>query len=92
MLIDLTIDTSGTRCPIPLLKAKQALRTLEQGQHLLVISTDPSSVDDFAAMLKHLPHELISSEQQARGSEQQAQGSEQQEHSVEQYRFVIRKG
>ena len=57
----MTVDTSGTRCPIPLLKAKQALKQLAQGQRVQVISTDPSSVGDFNAMLKHLPHQLISS-------------------------------
>ena len=53
------VDTSGTRCPIPLLKAKQALKTIETGEAIKLISTDPSSVDDFKAMLKHLPHSLL---------------------------------
>ena len=57
--VDLEVDTSGTRCPIPLLKAKQALKTMLAGQLLAVISTDPSSIGDFEAMLKHLPHELL---------------------------------
>jgi len=54
-----TIDTCGTRCPIPLLRAKQALKGLEQGEYLLVLATDPSAKPDFDAMLKHLPHELV---------------------------------
>ena len=54
-----TIDTSGTRCPIPLLRAKQALRSMEVGEILEVITTDPSAEADFAAMLKHLPHSLL---------------------------------
>jgi len=53
------VDTSGTRCPIPLLKAKQALKVLAVGESLKLISTDPSSVGDFDAMLKHLPHSLL---------------------------------
>jgi len=40
-----SIDTSGTRCPIPLLQ---------------VLATDPSAKPDFDAMLRHLPHELVS--------------------------------
>lgn len=59
MLITQTIDTTGTRCPIPLLRAKQALKGLSVGDHLKVLATDPSAKGDFEAMLKHLPHELV---------------------------------
>ncbi len=58
-VVDVSIDTSGTRCPIPLLRAKQALKSMNDGQLLEVMATDPSAKDDFDAMLKHLPHELI---------------------------------
>ena len=54
-----TIDTCGTRCPIPLLRAKQALKGLAVGEFLEVFATDPSAKPDFDAMLKHLPHDLV---------------------------------
>ncbi len=54
-----TVDTSGTRCPIPLLRAKQALKALNIGEVLEVLATDPSAKSDFDAMLKHLPHEML---------------------------------
>jgi len=54
-----TINTCGTRCPIPLLRAKKALKELNQGEYLQVLATDPSAKPDFDAMLKHLPHELV---------------------------------
>ena len=57
--ITVTVDATGTRCPIPLLKAKQALKTIEVGQYLEVLASDPSALGDFQAMLKHLPHELV---------------------------------
>ena len=56
---DQTIDTCGTRCPIPLLRAKQALKHMVQGEVLKVLASDPSAKPDFDAMLKHLPHELV---------------------------------
>jgi len=59
MLISQTIDTRGTRCPIPLLRAKQALKALKEGEYLKVLATDPSAKGDFDAMLKHMPHELV---------------------------------
>lgn len=54
-----SIDTCGTRCPIPLLRAKQALKGLEAGEYLEVLATDPAAKLDFDAMLKHLPHRLV---------------------------------
>lgn len=56
------IDTCGTRCPIPLLRAKQALKQMSQGEVLKVLASDPSAKPDFVAMLKHLPHELLAYE------------------------------
>ncbi|WP_320672075.1 sulfurtransferase TusA family protein [Patulibacter defluvii] len=43
------LDTSGERCPIPLLRAKQALRGLAPGESLTVIATDPEASVDFGA-------------------------------------------
>jgi tRNA 2-thiouridine synthesizing protein A len=57
--ISLTIDTCGTRCPIPILKAKIALKQLQAGELLKVLATDPAAKSDFEAMLRHLPHELV---------------------------------
>ena len=53
------VDARGTRCPIPLLRAKQALKKISAGDYLEVKATDPSAKGDFDAMLKHLPHELV---------------------------------
>lgn len=58
-VINRSIDTSGTRCPIPLLKAKKALKDMQTGQCLEVLATDPSAKSDFEAMLAHLPHDLL---------------------------------
>jgi tRNA 2-thiouridine synthesizing protein A len=54
-----TIDTCGTRCPIPLLRAKQALKKMQKDEVLKVLASDPSAKSDFDAMLKHLPHNLL---------------------------------
>lgn len=42
------LDTSGLKCPLPVLKAKKALKSLAPGTTLKVIATDPGSVRDFA--------------------------------------------
>ncbi|WP_152625294.1 sulfurtransferase TusA family protein [Cellvibrio sp. OA-2007] len=43
------LDTTGLRCPLPLLKAKQALRDMATDQVLRVLATDAGSVRDFQA-------------------------------------------
>lgn len=53
------LDTSGARCPIPLLRTKQALKAMQIGEHLQLIATDPGTKSDIDAMLAHLPHFLV---------------------------------
>lgn len=53
------LDARGLRCPLPLLKAKQALRDMTAGQVLRVLATDAGSVRDFQAYAQLSGHELI---------------------------------
>ncbi|SFG40799.1 sulfurtransferase TusA family protein [Neptunomonas qingdaonensis] len=59
--IDEILDASGLNCPLPLLKAKQALNKLAKGQVLKVIATDVGSVRDFKAFTDQSDHELLNS-------------------------------
>lgn len=45
--IDVELDVRGLTCPLPLLKAKQALNRLESGGVVKVLATDPGSERDF---------------------------------------------
>jgi len=60
MHIDQELDTRGLNCPLPILKAKKALTTMQSGQTLKVVSTDTGSVRDFAAFAKQTGNELVS--------------------------------
>ncbi len=62
-MADQTLDTKGLNCPLPILKAKKALKGMEAGKILEVLSTDPGSVADFAAFCNHTGNELMSSNQ-----------------------------
>ena len=42
-----TLDTKGLKCPLPVLKAKKAMKTLAPGEQLTVLATDPDSPKDF---------------------------------------------
>jgi len=55
------LDACGLRCPLPLLKAKQALRDLAAGQVLRVLATDAGSVRDFKAYAQLSGQELLAS-------------------------------
>lgn len=59
--VDQVLDVSGLNCPMPLLKAKQALNQLAPGLILQVIATDAGSQRDFIAYTDQVAHELLSS-------------------------------
>jgi tRNA 2-thiouridine synthesizing protein A len=52
------VDASGLRCPLPLLRAKQALRDLASGDVLRVSATDGGSVRDFNSFAAISGHAL----------------------------------
>lgn len=55
------LDTSGLNCPMPILRAKKALKDLQPGDILQVTATDPGSVKDFEAFAKQTGNELLES-------------------------------
>lgn len=57
----MTLDTKGMNCPLPILKAKKALKDLADGESLQVLSTDPGSVKDFEAFCRSTGNELMDS-------------------------------
>ncbi len=53
------LDTCGLQCPLPLLKAKQALNGMESGQQLRVLATDQGSWRDFEVFAEQSGHRLL---------------------------------
>lgn len=58
---DMTLDVCGLSCPLPLLKAKQALNGMAIGFVLEVVCTDPGSVRDFQVFSEQSGHGLLKS-------------------------------
>jgi len=58
-MADQVLDAKGLNCPLPILKAKKALKSLEGGQTLEIYSTDPGSVADFAAFCRTTGNALL---------------------------------
>ncbi len=56
-----TLDTKGMNCPLPILKAKKAIKELADGETLQVLSTDPGSVKDFEAFCRSTGNSLLDS-------------------------------
>ena len=54
------LDVQGLTCPLPVLKANKALRSLAAGAKLTVLATDPASAADFRAYCQETGHELLS--------------------------------
>ena len=57
------LDVKGLKCPLPVLRARKALKPLAQGEVLEVLATDPSSVQDFKNFCDTTGHELVSAEE-----------------------------
>jgi tRNA 2-thiouridine synthesizing protein A len=55
------LDTKGLNCPLPILKAKKAIKGLAAGDTLKVMATDPGSVKDFEAFCRSTGNELMES-------------------------------
>ena len=59
-----TLDVKNMACPLPVLKAKKAIKSIEIGQVLEILATDPGSVKDIAAWSRQTGQELLSTEEQ----------------------------
>jgi tRNA 2-thiouridine synthesizing protein A len=60
---DQVLDCSGMACPMPIIKTKQAIDTLEPGQVLKMIATDPGSTSDVTAWTSRTGNPLVEAEQ-----------------------------
>ena len=56
---DETLDVRGLMCPLPVLKARKALKRLGPGATLEVLATDPASVIDFKHFCETTPFALV---------------------------------
>ncbi len=57
--VDKKVDCTGSFCPVPVIRARQAVNAMAPGQVLEIVATDPGSKGDFRAFAKNTGHELI---------------------------------
>lgn len=58
------LDTRGLKCPLPVLRARKAMKEVPAGGLLRVASTDPDSLQDFHAYCESTGHELVEQRQE----------------------------
>lgn len=60
-MADQVLDAKGLNCPLPILRAKKALKEMTTGQTLEIQATDPGAVKDFEAFCRSTGNELVES-------------------------------
>ncbi len=58
-MADHTLDAKGLNCPLPILKARKALKEVPAGGTLEILATDPGAVADFEAFCRQTGNELV---------------------------------
>ena len=53
------LDAKGLNCPLPILKARKALKDVPAGETLEILATDPGAVADFQAFCRQTGNELV---------------------------------
>ena len=64
-LVDL--DLTGLKCPLPVLKARKALRGYDEGVEVRIRVTDPRAPADFKALCDTVGHAMVSEERDGDG-------------------------
>ena len=61
MKAPIELDTRGLNCPLPVLKAQKAIRSMAAGERLLVLATDPKAPSDLVQFCEVAGHTLVES-------------------------------
>ena len=62
--VDVEVDAKGMYCPMPIVKLKKATKTMEPGQVLKLIATDPGAKRDVPAWANKTGAEILSSNEE----------------------------
>lgn len=56
---DHTLDTTGLRCPEPVMMLRKKIREIKSGETLLIIADDPSTSRDIPSFCRFMEHTLL---------------------------------
>ena len=57
--VDHVLDCQGMSCPLPIVKTAKAIKTIEVGQVLELLATDPGVEPDMLAWSRRTKNELL---------------------------------
>ena len=57
-----SLDLRGLKCPLPVLKARRAIKAMASGSRVEIFADDPAASLDFAHFCETTGHRLITSE------------------------------
>jgi tRNA 2-thiouridine synthesizing protein A len=63
----MTLDATGLLCPLPVLKARRALKAVPPGGILEVLATDPGATKDFEHFCRTTGCQLVEASEQPGG-------------------------
>lgn len=59
-----TLDCKGLLCPVPIIRLSKAIKSVQLGEAVEMLATDPGSVPDMEAYEKQTGHLLLVNEKQ----------------------------
>ena len=59
---DVTLDTKGLLCPLPVIRTQDAIKQMADGGELTVTASDPGTLHDIPAWCRVHGHELLSAQ------------------------------
>jgi TusA-related sulfurtransferase len=62
--IDKELDARRLLCPLPVIRAQDAITTMQAGERLRVMATDPGVKNDIPAWCRINGHKVVSMEEQ----------------------------
>ena len=65
MNITKTLDAKGLACPMPIVRTKKAIDTINSGEVLEVLATDKGALNDFKAWASAGGHTIIEQTEEA---------------------------
>lgn len=68
MTEDAILDTLGLLCPLPVLKARKRLKSMQPGQVLRLLASDPAAVVDVPHFCTESGHQLLGIEDAGAGA------------------------
>ncbi|MEQ8166242.1 MAG: sulfurtransferase TusA family protein [Alphaproteobacteria bacterium] len=61
-MADHFLDASGLKCPLPVLRARKAMKDLAAGETIEIRATDPAAEKDFPAFCEMTGDKLLAAE------------------------------